>query len=159
MKTTQTILATLLAASSVFAAPARTVQGADILKTKADVQAQFAPAPVPKWTIEGMQRSCASDDSSCTWNFRINTHVASETVVSYVVNGPGASRANGGPSNFGDFTVTSNWSGQFGDGQGFTTFSTVDNKDGLIAFPAYTDAEVQSGGVVADRDYDVYYLS
>ncbi|OAQ59366.1 hypothetical protein VFPPC_10427 [Pochonia chlamydosporia 170] len=154
MKATQSILTTLLAASSVIAAPARTIQSADILKTKADLQAQFDPAPVPKWTIEGTQRTCAEDDSSCTWHFLINTHVASKTDVNFIVNGPGASHNNGGPQNFGDFTVTSGY-----DPAGFTTFSAVDNKDGLIAFPAYNDAEIADGQIPADRDYDVYYLN
>lgn len=154
MKATQSILTMLLAASSVMAAPARTIQSADILKTKADLQAQFDPAPVPKWTIEGTQRTCAEDDSSCTWHFLINTHVASKTDVNFIVNGPGASHNNGGPQNFGDFTVTSGY-----DPAGFTTFSAVDNKDGLIAFPAYNDAEIADGQIPADRDYDVYYLN
>ncbi|GAB0136928.1 hypothetical protein EsDP_00005213 [Epichloe bromicola] len=153
MKTTKTLIATLLAASSAMAAPALSVQGADILKTQADVQSHFSPAPVPKWTIKGLHRECPPD-SSCTWTFRIDTHVGSATDVSFDVNGPQA--VNGGPAQFGDFTVTSSWSGQYGADKGFTTFSTVDNKKNLIAFPSYTDAEVSNGAVVGDRDYLVY---
>ncbi|OAA34206.1 hypothetical protein NOR_08607 [Metarhizium rileyi] len=153
MKAAQTILATLLAASSVIAAPARIVQSADVVETQTEFQAQFNPAPVPKWTIEGVRRLCAGDDSSCTWHFRINTHVASKTDVNFVVNGPGASHNNGGPANFGDLTITSGY-----DHTGFTTFAAVDNKDGHIAFPAYNDAEIANGKVPADRAYDVYYV-
>ncbi|EFY88781.1 hypothetical protein J3459_013832 [Metarhizium acridum] len=154
MKATQTILAGLVAASSAMAAPARAIQSGDVVRTKAAFQAQFSPAPVPKWTVEEVQRACAPDDGSCTWHLLIDTHVAGKTDVNFVVDGPGASRNNGGPQDFGDFTITSGY-----DPAGFTTFSAVDNKDGLIAFPAYSDAEVANGNVAAARDYDVYYLS
>lgn len=110
-------------------------------------------APVTQWTIEGLHRDCPSD-SSCTWTFRINTHVGSVINVSFEVNGP---YANGGSITFGDFTVTSGWSEQYGEDKGFTTLSTVDNKNNPIAFTSYPDAEVSNGAVVAGRDYPVYY--
>lgn len=152
MKITKTLIATLLAASSTMAAPARSVQGADILNTQVDMQ--DSSAPVASWIIEGLHRNCPSD-SSCTWTFSINTQVvgSSPTDVSFVVNGP---RANGDPKQFGNFIVTSGWSNQYGNDKGFTTLSTVDTTNNLIAFPSYTDAEVSNGVVVADRAYDVY---
>ncbi|UNI16604.1 hypothetical protein JDV02_003031 [Purpureocillium takamizusanense] len=123
-----------------------------------------APAPASKsmmasgaqWTIEGMKRECASDDSSCTWKFGINPHDGkAATQCEYVVKQAHASRANpAGPSNCGDYTITSGWSGQFGEGNGFTTLSVVDNKKRLITWPAYTDKQVQDGKVVEpDQSY------
>ncbi|KID84342.1 small secreted protein [Metarhizium guizhouense ARSEF 977] len=152
MKATQSILAGLLASSAV-AMPAHTIQPGQVLETKAEFAAQFNPAPVPRWTVQEARRACAQDDSLCTWRFLMDTHVAAKTDVTFVVHGPGASRNNGGAQNVGDFTFTSGY-----DAAGFTTFAAVDNKRGLIAFPAYSDADVANGRVAADRDYDVYYV-
>ncbi|GKU14751.1 unnamed protein product [Fusarium langsethiae] len=60
---------------------------------------------------------------------------------------------NGGPVKCGDYTVTSGWSGQFGPGNGFTTFSVVSSKRQIV-WPAYTDKQVQGGKVVKpDQSY------
>ena len=52
----------------------------------------------------------------------------------------------------GPFTVGSGWSGQFGPGNGFTTFSVV--RGGLIAYPAYRDVQLANGkSVRPDQSY------
>ncbi|GAO19333.1 uncharacterized protein UV8b_05233 [Ustilaginoidea virens] len=148
-----------LLASAAAAAPSRVLQPAEIPQSLAQIEAQFNPAPVPKWTVESLKRTCAADDSSCTWHFFIDNHVASKaTEITYVVEGPGASRAKSGPSEFGNYTITSSWSDQFGADKGFTALSAIDRKAGLISFPAYRDVDVKEGKVVADKDFDVYYL-
>lgn len=151
---TQTIFTTLLAAASAVAAPATALTGNSLMVAYTNQATMFPPANVPDWTIENLKRVCASDDSSCTWDFQINTHVASRTIVKFVVKGPHASQNKaGGPANFGDFTITSGW-----NPQGFTVLSAVDNKDRLIAFPGYSDAEVQGGKTVANKNFKVYHL-
>ncbi|KAJ6441452.1 protein family CysZ [Purpureocillium lavendulum] len=148
MQLTQTIVTALLAASSALASP-----------TPATTKSM--KAATADWTIEKMQRKCAGDDSSCTWTFGINPHDGKATTqCKYVVSGPHASRANpGGPGNCGDYTITSGWSGQFGEGNGFTTLSVVDNKKRQIAWPAYRDVQVQEGKVVdPDQSYPVQSL-
>ncbi|KAM0228890.1 hypothetical protein ACHAPO_010414 [Fusarium lateritium] len=132
-------LAAVLSATSVTAAP--TAPAVNMM------------AATPQWTIEGMQRSCAKDDSSCTWNFKVNTHKGAATACKFVVKGSKASQRNGGPVKCGDYTVTSGWSGQFGPGNGFTTFSVVSSKRQIV-WPAYTDKQVQGGKVVKpDQSY------
>ncbi|KAJ5624447.1 hypothetical protein N7510_000756 [Penicillium lagena] len=104
----------------------------------------------PEWTIENLKRVCNAKDTSCTWTFSIEvgSAAAAATACTYVVKGTDASDANGGPVNCGDYTITSGWSGQFGPGNGFTTFSVVDNVKRQIIWPAYTDVQVQGGKVV-----------
>ncbi|KJZ72684.1 hypothetical protein HIM_07876 [Hirsutella minnesotensis 3608] len=143
MHFTQTLIAALAAASSAVAAPA-------------EPAAKSMMAPAPQWTIEKLQRVCDKGDQQCTWTFGINTHVdkAPATACKLEVKGPGASRAKGGPARCGDYTVTSGWSGQFGEGKGFTTLSVVDNKKRLIVWPAYNDNQVKDGKPVQpDQSY------
>lgn len=135
MHTTQAILATLFAASAVFAAPAPTV---------------FAtPTPTPTasstatsdWTIQGLVRECTADNTSCTWTFGIFD--GSETTdCTYIVNGPDV---NGGPTYCGDYMITSNYVGNADPA--WTQMSVV--KDGLIIYPAYND-DVLANPPVAD---------
>ena len=134
MQITQVLLSTLLAASAVVAAPAET--------------SKSMMAASPQWTIRDLKRVCNKDDTSCTWNFGIQVGTAATKSCTYVVKGKTASEANGGPSNCGDYTITSGWSGQFGAGKGFTTLSVVNNKSKLIVYPAYTDAELAGGKIV-----------
>ncbi|KAJ5130859.1 uncharacterized protein N7515_006898 [Penicillium bovifimosum] len=136
MQLTQLLLATGLFASSVFAAPLASDQ----------------------WTIKDMKRVCNAADTSCTWTFGINNG-ATVTPAKYVVEGDAASRKNGGPSNFGSYTVTSGWSGQFGPNNGFTTLSVVNNDARKIIWPAYTDAQLKGGNVVKpDQSYSAVPL-
>lgn len=124
-----------------------------------------APAPsemsmmaaAPQWTIQNMKRVCDKDDKLCTWTFGINSRPGAATACKLAVKATKdvrASRANGGPSDCGDYTVTSGWSGQFGEGKGFTTLSVVDNKKQQIVYPAYTDNQVKEGKIVQpDQSY------
>jgi hypothetical protein len=112
------------------------------------------------WTIENMKRICNEEDTSCTWNFAINTHAegVEPTDAEYIVEASGglpASRAIGGTSEFGIFTVTSTWSDWQGDESlGWTTMSVIDKERGVLVYPAYTDEQLASGEVVEpDQSY------
>ncbi|PHH62102.1 hypothetical protein CDD81_7595 [Ophiocordyceps australis] len=139
-----------------------------LLSTIALVASTAAAAPAgqvsmmaagQEWTIEQLQRKCDNKDSVCDWTFSVNTHEPNvkPTACKLTVKGAGstvASRSNGGPVNCGPYTVTSGWSGHFGDGQGFTVLSVVDNKKHLIVWPGYTDKQVEGGEVVTpDQSY------
>ncbi|KAK3181730.1 hypothetical protein K4F52_006946 [Lecanicillium sp. MT-2017a] len=134
MKFTQTITAAILAATSVSAAPAA---------TKSNLQARGEPANVPDWIIENMKRVCAQDDSSCTWTFKINPQVAEATDCTYYVETPGASRANGGPVTCGDYQITSGWDASLK----FTTVTILDVPQQHIAYPSWSDTELEGGKV------------
>ncbi|KAI0156487.1 hypothetical protein GGR57DRAFT_463553 [Xylariaceae sp. FL1272] len=121
-----------------------------------------------EWTLQGLYRVCDSEDTSCTWNFRINTNEPNVTATpcSYIVysamNGTDtipASQANGGPTTCGAFNITSGWSDQFGEDQGFTTLSVVDYAKMLIAWAGYTDAIVANEALVSpDLSFPVQML-
>lgn len=139
MQPTQMLLAALLAASSAAAAPTAT---------------KSMMANGPEWTIESMKRVCAKDDSSCTWTFAIDNHDSDPTPCKYVVTHDKASQSNGGPVSCGRYTVTSGWSGHFGEGKGFTVLSVIDYNNKKIIWPGYTDLQVQDGNVVEpDQSY------
>ncbi|KAF7547414.1 hypothetical protein G7Z17_g7755 [Cylindrodendrum hubeiense] len=139
MQFSAAFLATILSATTVFAAPA--AAGSVSMMAKA-----------PQWTIQTLNRSCDAADKTCTWNFKVNTGTGTATACKYVVKSakatPKASRSNGGPAKCGDFTITSGWSGQFGEGQGFTTLSVVSTSKKQIVWPAYTDKQLAGGKVV-----------
>ncbi|KAG6011931.1 hypothetical protein E4U43_008034 [Claviceps pusilla] len=141
---TQTIFAALLAATSALGAPAA-------------VEKSMMATDVPDWIIEGVVRNCDNGDNRCVVNFNINPVRFGRTYVTFVTtrNGAvGASRNIGVAQTYGDYTVTSGWSGQFGEGNGFTTFAVVDNKNRLIAYPSYTDVQLANGHVVTpDQSY------
>ncbi|KAI1139541.1 hypothetical protein F5Y05DRAFT_326174 [Hypoxylon sp. FL0543] len=125
----------------------------------------MAAPDAAEWTIESLSRTCNGNDTACVWAFGVNTGdpgVAVTSVANYTVaaspDAP-ASRAVGGPQVFGNYTVTSTWSGQFGDGQGFTTLSVIDYAKGLIVYPAYKDTQLVNGQVVTpDQSYPVQNL-
>ena len=137
MQLTQLLLATGLFASSAFAAPA-------------DTSAKSMMADTPQWTLQDTKRVCDTEDTSCTWTFGIYPGAGDATPCTYIVEGAPASRANGGPATCGEYTVTSGWSGQFGEENGFTTLSIV-NEARQIIWPAYTDKQL-AGGVVVKPD-------
>ncbi|KAI1649656.1 uncharacterized protein F4817DRAFT_331063 [Daldinia loculata] len=118
-------------------------------------------ANAAQWTITGLSRAVDAADTSSDWTFGIDNG-AGTTAVKYTVKAAGstpATRSPGGPVTVGDFTITSGWSGQFGDDKGFTTFSVVDNAKRQIVYPAYTDAQVKDGQVVKpDQSYPVQNL-
>ncbi|RSM12645.1 hypothetical protein CEP52_002295 [Fusarium oligoseptatum] len=141
MKFSLAFVAALLSATNVAAAPS------------ADPNAVSMMAATPQWTIQNMQRTCDKNDTTCTWNFKINTGKGTPTPCKYVVKGRPASQTNGGPAKCGTFTITSGWSGQFGPGNGFTVLSVISSNKQII-WPGYTDKQVASGKVVKpDQSY------
>lgn len=125
-----------------------------------------APAPAadsvsmmaasPEWTIKSLKRVCNKADTSCAWTFSIDTHSGATPVAcTYTVTGsPASQQAAGAAAECGVFTVTSGWSGQFGEGNGFTTLSVVSRTRKQIIWPAYTDKQVTGGKVVTpDQSY------
>ncbi|KAI2625285.1 hypothetical protein GGS26DRAFT_196125 [Hypomontagnella submonticulosa] len=119
-------------------------------------------AAAPEWTITSLSRTCDEADTACVWKFGINLGeegVATIPVANYTVKASGdtpASRAIGGPQEFGNYTVTSTWSGQFGENEGFTTLSVIDYAKKLIVYPAYKDTQLPNGTVVTpDQSYPV----
>ncbi|CAN8104105.1 unnamed protein product [Discula destructiva] len=120
---------------------------------QARVDAVSMMAAVPAWTITSLSRSCDAADTKCTWSFGVNNGTGITPCTEVVVGTP-ASQTNGGPATCGVYTVTSGWSGQFGPGNGFTTFAVVNYAANLIAYPGYTDAEVAGGNAVTpDKSY------
>ncbi|KAF3016156.1 hypothetical protein G7054_g13659 [Neopestalotiopsis clavispora] len=128
-----------------------------------------APAPAPaetksmmadaSWTIESMKRTCTSDLKSCTWDFSINTHSGAAQACSGTVAGSPATQTDITTAvKCGNFQFTAGWSNQFGPG--FTTLAVVDNVNRLIAYPAYTDAQLVNATVVTpDQSYTPQALS
>ncbi|KAG6006901.1 hypothetical protein E4U21_006620 [Claviceps maximensis] len=150
MHFTQTVFAAILAATSALAAPAAMEQS-------------MMATDVPAWTFEGVTRSCTGNDDMCVTKFAINNKISERTYVTFVATrygDVGASRNIGVAQTYADFTVTSGWSGQFGEGNGFTTFAVVDNKNRLITYPSYTDVQLANGNVVTpDQSYSPQKLS
>ncbi|RGP70923.1 small secreted [Fusarium sporotrichioides] len=141
MKFTTSLFA-LAAATGAVAAPSAPLDAVSMM------------AATPMWTIESMQRTCDKPDTTCTWNFKINTGSGAATACKYVVKASkNASQANGGPAKCGTFTITSGWSGQFGPDNGFTTLSVVSSKKQIV-YPSYTDKQLAGGKVVKpDQKY------
>ncbi|KAL2021730.1 hypothetical protein VTK56DRAFT_6673 [Thermocarpiscus australiensis] len=138
------LLGLIAAASNVLAAPA--------LNTRA--QEVSAMADVPQWTVKSFTRTCNDADTSCTVSFGIDTHTAPVTNCQYTVTGAPASRTSTNGITCGPYTISSAWSGQFGDGNGFTTWSVTDWSQKLIIWPAYTDRELVNGQPVSpDKSY------
>ncbi|OTB12990.1 hypothetical protein K445DRAFT_320494 [Daldinia sp. EC12] len=117
-----------------------------------------------EWTITSLSRVCDAADTVCDWTFGIDTGDAATSVadVKYTVNASDnkpASQSRGGPVTVGDYTITSQWSDQFGAGKDFTTFSIVDNVRHFITFPGYDGSQVKNGKVVSpDQSYPVQNL-
>ncbi|TLS29442.1 hypothetical protein PpBr36_03799 [Pyricularia pennisetigena] len=118
-----------------------------------------AAAPVSTvaatWTINSFKRTCNDADTVCKVEFGING-----TACSYEVKAASeASRASVSGVVCGPYQVTSGWSGQFGPGNGFTTWSVADWSKKLIAFPSYADRDIPNGQVVTpDRSFAVQAL-
>ncbi|KAI0376451.1 small secreted protein [Hypomontagnella monticulosa] len=114
-------------------------------------EVKSAMANVPQWTIEGMKRGCDAGNTQCTWSFAINTHLEPATPCTFVVKAAGgkpASHTDSTGNICGKYTVSSGWSDYFGADNGFTTLSVVDYAAKLIVWPAYTDKQLDAGGVV-----------
>lgn len=134
----QTLLIAAMAAVPALSAPA--------------TEKSMMAASTPQWTIKTFVRTCNSANTSCKYSYSIDTHTAAATPCSYTVSGSPASRASYNNIKCGAFTISSNWSGQFGDGNGFQTLAVVTGKQ--IAYPAYTDKQLVNGKVVTpDQSY------
>jgi hypothetical protein len=113
------------------------------------------PKPVfsEAWVIENLKRVCDDADTKCTWTFSVNTQTegVEPTDIEYIVEasrGAPASRAIGGPSQFGPFTVTSTWTDGFGVPDAWTTLSIIHDEKKILVTPAYKDTLLQGGKVV-----------
>jgi len=103
------------------------------------------------WTIKDFTRTCDKTDNKCTYAYTIATPSGSQ-LCKYDVTGWPASRTEVPARACGGFQVSSAWSGQFGEGNGFTTFA-VTNHD-LIIWPAYSDKQIVNGKAVKpDQSY------
>ena len=134
--------------STVFLALLATAASAAPAPTTVSAMAEVKP-----WIIKSFTRSCSPDDKYCTIKFDIDTQVAPATHCEYIVSGNPASRTSASAT-CGPYAVTSNWSGQFGEGRGFTTWAVVDYSKNLITWPSYADTELVNGkAVVPDKSY------
>ncbi|KAK5658677.1 hypothetical protein OQA88_2073 [Cercophora sp. LCS_1] len=113
----------------------------------------YTPGDFHNWTIENARRVCDETDSECTWSFIIDTHregmapVPCEFTTKSFEGAPASISPQHGEE-CGPYVITSTWSGQFGPDQGFTTLSVIDDAYRLVAFPAYTDSQLERGDVV-----------
>lgn len=137
MHAPQAIVVTFLAASAALAAPLAPTPTTGAVSTSTSGSSVSSDSD---WTIQSLTRDCTDDDSSCTWTFGIFDGTES-TDCTYIVNGPDVS---GGPTQCGDFTITSNYAAGTPP---WTQFSVV--RDGLIIYPSYTD-NVLANPPVAD---------
>jgi hypothetical protein len=140
MQFTTAVLAVLATAGVTLAAPSPNVQ----------------MATGSTWTIQDFKRACANN--VCTYTYGINTNDGSAvTGCAYQVSGNPAERASYNNVHCGNFVISSNWSGQFGEGNGFQTLAVVRGKQ--IAYPAYNDAQLANGATVKpDQSYPVQNL-
>ncbi|KKA30870.1 hypothetical protein TD95_000721 [Thielaviopsis punctulata] len=115
------------------------------------------PSDLKGWFIRDMTRRCMSNDHSCTYSFGIESFIHPLVQCIYKVTGQSAATSSVSNIRCEPFFISSGWSGQFGDGQGFTTWSITDHR--YIAWPAYSDRDLANGVVVQpDRNYTVYNL-
>ncbi|ETS73915.1 hypothetical protein PFICI_13781 [Pestalotiopsis fici W106-1] len=111
-----------------------------------------------EWTIRRLQRKCYKNNQICVWKFGIDCGHDRVTKCYFVVNSLGRNKTateTDSPDHVcGRFTVSSGWSGQFGPGNGFSVLALVDNESQLIAWPSYSDKQIQNGTVVKpDQTY------
>ncbi|KAI0026212.1 hypothetical protein F4780DRAFT_14335 [Xylariomycetidae sp. FL0641] len=143
MQFSSILLTLALSASSVLAAPVVSMTAA-----------------VPEMIIKETTHTCNADDTSCTWSFKIDPQTADRGVTEckFEVKGSPASQTDAAGVQCGPYTVGCGWDGSFGAGNGFTTFSVVDNEKKLIAYPSFTDAELKDGKKAADKSFAVSKL-
>jgi len=147
MQFTTTALALIAASASVMAAPL-------------DARAVSGMAAVPNWVIKSFTRTCNAADTACTVSFGIDTaDGAAVRACKYKVKGAPASRTRVDPLACGPYSVSSDWSGQFGEGNGFTTWAVSDWSKRRIAYPSYSDADVPNGtAITPDRSFAVHSI-
>lgn len=132
------------AASTALAAPA----------VDSRAESVSAMAEAPQWIIKKFTRTCNGNDSSCKVSFKIDTQLAPATDCSYTATGNPASQGSIDGVVCGPYRVSSGWSGVFGPGNGFTTWSVVDTSKRLITWPSYADHELTNGkAVTPDKSY------
>ncbi|ORY68359.1 small secreted protein [Pseudomassariella vexata] len=105
-------------------------------------------ADCSEWTIRHLKRTCNRHDTSCCWDFAIDTGHHDKTHCSFTIEGHHASRTDISGVDCGPFTVSAGWSGQFGEDNGFYVLSVVDYEEKLIVWPGYTDEELGCNGKV-----------
>ncbi|KAK8088993.1 hypothetical protein PG997_003954 [Apiospora hydei] len=110
-----------------------------------------------EWTIESLKRTCNADDTSCDWEFKINTNTPGVAVQACKVTAKGKPASQTDvkePQWCGPYRVTTGWSDQFGKDNGFTTLAVVNEAKKLIVYPAYQDKQLKNGvPVVPDQKY------
>ncbi|KAI6885543.1 hypothetical protein KC360_g2774 [Hortaea werneckii] len=139
MKFSTSAIFAVLSASTAFAAPA--------------AEPDVSMMTTSQWTIQNMKRTCGG--GTCNWSFGINQNDGNAaTSCAFKVNGSPATQTDSNGNKCGKYTVSTGWSGQFGEGQGFTTLAVVDNNSKQIIYPAYTDKQLSGGKVVKpDQKY------
>lgn len=155
-----TIFTILAAATTALAAPAHSTTPTDTSVLPARGAAR------PFWSIRDYKRTCAGpagSETSCTATFGIDTKLNGHKVALCTVTTKGSAGFPAtqaaytgipcGPN--GRFTLNSGWSGQFGNGNGFSTVSIVDNTDKIIVYAGYADSEVPANGSAVKPDKEV----
>jgi hypothetical protein len=146
-----------------------TVAATILALAPATILAAPAPAVMPTisnvWTLTGFKRVCDAGDNKCSWSFGVATYgttpdsgVAGCKYDTFRADSDtGASQVSAGPVTCGAYTITSNWSDQFGAENGFTAMALKGY--GKIVFPAYTDASLNGGKVVSpDLSFEIHNL-
>ena len=114
-------------------------------------KSMMAPAAV-QWTVESFKRTCDTADTACVYTYGLDTHSGSVTPFKYTVKGSPASRTSYSNVMSGPYTASSNWSGQFGAGNGFQTIAITNGK--RIIYAAYRDIQLPNGKTVTpDQSY------
>ncbi|EME44984.1 hypothetical protein DOTSEDRAFT_43416 [Dothistroma septosporum NZE10] len=132
----------VLALLSAVAVPALAAPAADPATTN-------MMASGPQWTVQNFKRTCGG--GVCTYDYSVLQN-GQATKCNYQVKGSPATRASYNNVQCGPYVISSSWSGQFGDGNGFQTLAVVNGKQ--IIYPAYTDKQLVSGQVVTpDQSY------
>lgn len=122
------------------------------MSAPAATEVSMMAAAAPQWTIQSFVRTCNTANTSCKYSYTIDTHVGAATPCTYTVTGNPAARTSYNNKKCGAFTISSNWSGQFGAGNGFQTLAAVKGK--TIVYPSYTDKQLVNGKVVKpDQSY------
>ncbi|KAK6208104.1 hypothetical protein LQW54_007151 [Pestalotiopsis sp. IQ-011] len=118
-----------------------------------------APAH-PVWTISNLKRKCVMKNRICIWKFGIDSGEEGAATPCYFVvghtwSGEDAGRkANSTGHVCGPYTVSSGYSEQFGPGHRFSILAVVDDSKQLIAWPAYSEEELDNGTTVKpDKRY------
>ncbi|WPH03983.1 Hypothetical protein R9X50_00686600 [Acrodontium crateriforme] len=139
MQFTNAVLALSALAGSALAAP--TLGSKNMMATN------------QQWTIQDFHRGCGPAGKACSYHFAINTNDGSQpTQCNYQITAtPPAARASYSGIQCGDFTISSSWSGQFGEGKGFQVLAVV-SKDRQIIYPSYTDAQIGTDSAVVKPD-------